>query len=235
VILFGGIETTEGMISNALVHLLSHPGELARIEADRGLLPNAVEESLRLEPAAAVIDRYATRDVQIAGSAIRSRELVEISIAGANRDPAFFADPDRFDVGRARARHHLAFAHGPHVCVGMHLARLEARTAIARILRPAPRPEARATGDDARAGLPQAGGRRRLLEHGCRPRMKKGGPGGAPLRTWRLPTLPGGCPPSTIGASGLNFSVRNGKRCFPAAITAKTCTRTRCARTLKTP
>ena len=134
VILFGGIETTEGMISNALVHLLSHPGELARIEADHRLLPNAVEESLRLEPAAAVIDRYATRDVQIAGSAIRSRELVEISIAGANRDPAFFADPDRYDVGRARARHHLAFAHGPHVCVGMHLARLEAHTAIARIL-----------------------------------------------------------------------------------------------------
>jgi cytochrome P450 len=134
VLLFGGIETTEGMIANAVWHLLSHPGERARVEARPELLPNAVEESLRLEPAAAIVDRYATADVEVAGAAIGRGELVRVSIAGANRDPEVFAQPDRFDVGRGNARRHLAFAHGPHACIAMHLARLEANTALARLL-----------------------------------------------------------------------------------------------------
>ncbi len=134
VLMFGGIETTEGMIANALFHLLAHPAELERVRADPALVPNAVEESLRLEPAAATIDRYATRDVEFGGAPIRRGDLVTISIAAANRDPAVFPDPDRFDVGRENARLHLAFAHGPHVCIGMHLARLEAQTAVARVL-----------------------------------------------------------------------------------------------------
>jgi cytochrome P450 len=138
VLLFGGIETTEGMIANAVLHLLSHPDQLALVKADTGLLPNAVEESLRLEPAAAVVDRYATADVELAGAPIRRGELVRVSIAGANRDPAVFADPDRFDVRRENARQHLAFAVGPHVCIGMHLARLEAHTAVERLLRRLP-------------------------------------------------------------------------------------------------
>lgn len=134
VLLFGGIETTEGMIANAVWHLLSHPGELARVRADPDGLANAIEESLRLEPAAAIVDRYATADVAIGGAAIARGELVRVSIAAANRDPAEFAEPDRFDVGRANARRHLAFAHGPHACIAMHLARLEARTALQRLL-----------------------------------------------------------------------------------------------------
>jgi cytochrome P450 len=134
VLMFGGIETTEGMIANAILHLLGHRDQLALVEADRGLVPNAVEESLRLEPAAAVVDRYATRDVRLGGASIRDGELVRVSLAGANRDPNAFADPDRFDVRRESARHHVAFAHGPHVCIGMHLARLEAHTAIGRLL-----------------------------------------------------------------------------------------------------
>ncbi len=134
VLLFGGIETTEGMICNAILHLLSHPEQLARVEADRDLLAGAVEESLRLEPAAAVIDRYATRDVELGGASIERGELVTISIAGANRDPDVFSEPDRFDVARDNARLQIAFAHGPHVCIGMHLARLEAHTALARLL-----------------------------------------------------------------------------------------------------
>jgi len=129
VMMFGGIETTEGMIANLLYHLLRYVG--GPVEAS--LYANAVEESLRLEPAAAVIDRYATRDVELAGARIREGDFVEISLAGANRDPAFFPDPDRFDVNRENARHHVAFAHGPHVCVGMHLARLEAQTAVERL------------------------------------------------------------------------------------------------------
>jgi cytochrome P450 len=135
VMLFGGIETTEGMIANAISHLLAHPAQLAAVRADPpALLAGAIEESLRLEPAAAVVDRYATRDVELAGAAIAARELVSVSIAGANRDPAVFPEPDRFDVRRPNAKLHAAFAHGPHVCIGMHLARLEAHTAVGRVL-----------------------------------------------------------------------------------------------------
>jgi cytochrome P450 len=93
-----------------------------------------VEESLRLEPAAAVVDRYATRDVELAGATVRAGDLVEVSIAGANRDPAEFPHPDRFDLDRPNARRHLAFAAGPHVCIGMDLARLEATTALTTLL-----------------------------------------------------------------------------------------------------
>jgi cytochrome P450 len=139
VLMFGGIETTEAMIANAILHLLAHPEQRALVDSDRGLLPNAVEESLRLEPAAAVIDRYATSDVRLGDASIGKGELVSISIAGANRDPDFFPDPDRFDVRRENARHQIAFAHGPHVCIGMHLARLEAHIAIAHLLDRLPR------------------------------------------------------------------------------------------------
>ena len=138
VMLFGGIETTDGMIANAVLHLLSHPDQLTLVKADARLMPNAIEESLRLEPAAAVVDRYATADVELAAAPIRRGELVRISIAGANRDPAVFPDPDRFDVRRNNPHRHVAFAHGPHVCIGMHLARLEAHTAVERLLRRLP-------------------------------------------------------------------------------------------------
>jgi cytochrome P450 len=134
VLMFGGIETTEGMISNAILHLLSHPGQLAHVTADPGLVPDAVEESLRLEPAAAVVDRYATRDVRIGEAGVRRGDLVTVSLAGAGRDPAVFTDPDVFDVRRLNARLHLAFAHGPHFCLGAHLARLEAQAAVHAVL-----------------------------------------------------------------------------------------------------
>jgi cytochrome P450 len=124
VMMFGGIETTEGMIANFVWHLLTNGFEPSA---------NALEESLRLEPAAAVIDRYATSDVDLAGASIKQGDFVEISIAGANRDPASFPEPDRFDPERKNAKLHIAFAQGPHVCVGMHLARLEALTAAERL------------------------------------------------------------------------------------------------------
>jgi cytochrome P450 len=139
VLMFGGIETTEGMIANAVLHLLSHPGALARVAADPDLLAPAVEESLRLEPAAAVLDRYATRDARFGGAGIRRGDLVRISVTAANRDPATFADPDRFDLDRPNAARHIAFARGPHVCIGMHLARLEAHVAVGRLLARLPR------------------------------------------------------------------------------------------------
>jgi cytochrome P450 len=134
VLLFGGIETTEGMIAGALLHLLERPELLEQVRERPGRLADAVEESLRLEPAAAVIDRYASEDAVLGGAEIARGELVRVSIAGANRDPEVFPDPDRFDLGRANARRHLAFAHGPHVCVGVHLARLEANAGIGVLL-----------------------------------------------------------------------------------------------------
>jgi cytochrome P450 len=135
VVLFGGIETTEGMICNAVLYLLDHPAEFQAVRADQRLIAGAVEESLRMEPAAAVVDRYATRDVPLAGVQIRRGDPVTVSLAGAGRDPAFFPDPDRFDVLRPNARQHLAFAHGPHFCLGADLARLEATAAVAALLR----------------------------------------------------------------------------------------------------
>jgi cytochrome P450 len=146
-LLFGGIETTEGMIANALFHLLTHPDQLAQ-----PLTANAIEESLRLEPAAATVDRYAARDTVFGEASISKGDLVTISIAAANRDPATFADPDRFDVTRENAKLHLAFAHGPHVCIGMHLARLEAHTAVARVLERLPNLRL-ASGAEAPRGL----------------------------------------------------------------------------------
>jgi cytochrome P450 len=130
VLLFGGIETTEGMIANAALAMLSRPEVLGRVRARPELVDNALEESLRLEPAASVVDRYATVDTTLGGVAIGARELVRVSLAAASRDPRVFSDPDRFDLDRRRARPHLAFAQGPHVCVGVHLARLEARVAL---------------------------------------------------------------------------------------------------------
>ena len=138
VMLFGGIETTEGMITNAVAQLLADREQRALAEGDPAVLLNAIEESLRLEPAAAVVDRYATADVRLADADIARGDLVSVSVAAANRDPATFADPDRFDVRRANASQHLAFARGPHVCIGMHLARLEAHTAVGRLLRRLP-------------------------------------------------------------------------------------------------
>jgi cytochrome P450 len=134
VLMFGGIETTEGMIVNLALHMLRDPAQLALVCDDPSLLDNAIEESVRLEPAAAVVDRYATRDVELAGARISGGDLVTVSLAGANRDPAVFTDPDSFDVRRPNARQHLAFAHGPHFCVGADLARLEVRVALRGLL-----------------------------------------------------------------------------------------------------
>ena len=132
VLMFGGIDTTAGMITNAVRHVLGDPE--ARTLARGDGITNVIEESLRLEPTAAVVDRYATRDVELGGAAIRRGDLVVVSIAGANRDPAMFADPDRFDAHRQNARLNLAFAQGPHFCLGAQLARGETRIVLRRLL-----------------------------------------------------------------------------------------------------
>lgn len=134
VLLFGGIETTEGMITNLILHLLRADLDRSALLSADDLLDAAVEESLRLEPAAAVVDRYATTDTELGGVRIRRGDLVVVSLAGANRDPAVFDRPDDFDPHRRNLRKQLAFAQGPHVCLGAHLARLETRTAARAVL-----------------------------------------------------------------------------------------------------
>jgi cytochrome P450 len=134
VMLFGGVETTEGMIVNALRHLLGDPALAAEVAGDRSLVAGVIDESLRLEPAAAVVDRYATADARLGGAAVRAGDLVTVSLAGANRDPVFFPEPDRFDPRRPGARQNLAFALGPHFCVGAQLAQLETAAAVNALL-----------------------------------------------------------------------------------------------------
>ena len=134
VMMFGGIETSEGMTTTLFWHLLTNPDQLAALKSDRSLGANAIEESLRLEPAAARVDRYATADIELGGASIRRGDLVIVSLTAANRDPATFPDPDAFDITRPNSRSHLAFAQGPHACVGIHLARLETQSALDAVL-----------------------------------------------------------------------------------------------------
>ena len=122
------------VILNAVRHLLGDAATLALLHDNTDLLPNAIEESIRLEPAVAIVDRYATRDVELGGVRIRRGDPVSVSIAGANRDPAVFSKPDRFDIRRANARLNLAFAQGPHFCLGAQLARTETTIAVGQLL-----------------------------------------------------------------------------------------------------
>lgn len=144
VLLIGGIVTSDGTISIALHHLLRHPATLQSVRHDLDLVDKVVEESMRLEPAAAFVDRYATREVELGTASIQKGDLVRVSISGANRDPEAFEDPDRFDIHRPNSGDHIAFARGPHSCLGFHVARLEARAALRAVvqglvgLRPAP-------------------------------------------------------------------------------------------------
>ncbi len=134
VMLFGGIETSEGATANAFVHLLERPDQLSLVLSDADLMTRAVDESLRLEPSVVQLDRFATADTEIGGVPIARGDFVMVSVAAANRDPDAYPDPDTFDVTRENARSHLAFAQGPHHCIGLHLARAETRAALAAAL-----------------------------------------------------------------------------------------------------
>lgn len=134
VMLFGAIETSEGMTANALVHVLGDADVHQQLRERPELVDQAVEESLRMEPAATLVDRYVTTETRLGEVLLPQGAAVALSLAGANRDPAFFDDPDRFDLRRSNVGHHLAFVHGPHACIGMHLARLETVAALKAVL-----------------------------------------------------------------------------------------------------
>jgi cytochrome P450 len=132
-LLYAGHETTRNLIGNGLFTLLRNPAELARLRAAPALLPRAVEEMLRYEPPILFVSRVALADVELAGVAVRKGDLVHLGLASANRDPEHFADPDRFDVGRAENRH-LTFGWGMHFCLGASIARMEGRVAFETLL-----------------------------------------------------------------------------------------------------
>ncbi|WP_233273380.1 cytochrome P450 family protein [Streptomyces broussonetiae] len=134
-LVIAGHQTTVNLVANGLYALLTHPGQLAAVRADPALVPGLTEEVLRHEsPFALASLRYTTEPVTIAGTTIPAGEFVQIALAAANRDPAVFADPDRFDVTRDASRH-LAFGHGIHHCLGAPLARLQAEIAFTHVLR----------------------------------------------------------------------------------------------------
>lgn len=124
-----GAETTYRSSSNLLFGLLSHPDQLDAVRRDRSLIAQAIEEGLRWEPPLLTIMRTATADSEVEGVAIPAGAAVGVHLGAANRDPARWPDPDRFDVFRA-PKPHIAFAIGPHVCMGMHLARMETRVVL---------------------------------------------------------------------------------------------------------
>ena len=134
ILLFGGVDTAESMTAIAAHHLLTHPDALAQVRADPALLPGAIQESLRLEPAASRVDRYATADAEVGGTRIRAGDLVVVSLSAAGRDPGVFADPDRYDIHRHNAADHLAFAVGPHYCLGVHLTTLQTTLALGMLI-----------------------------------------------------------------------------------------------------
>lgn len=128
-----GQETTTCMLANGIHRLLGHPGELARLRADPALLPTAVEEILRFDAPAQMIARVVVTPTRLDDVDLDPGTLVGLSLASANRDPAAFPDPDRFDVGRTPNRH-LSFGLGPHFCVGNGLARREGEVMLELLL-----------------------------------------------------------------------------------------------------
>jgi cytochrome P450 len=128
----------EAAMLNALLHLLENPSQLELVREDPARWRGAIAESQRLEPATAFIDRYATADVTLRGCKISRGQLVRVSISGANRDPAVFVEPDRFDIARPNVRRQLTFATGPHMCIGIHLTRVEAKVALDHLIHSLP-------------------------------------------------------------------------------------------------
>jgi cytochrome P450 len=124
-----GVETTYRATGNLLCALLRDRTQFEALFVDRSLFPQAFEESLRWEPPVTVILRQATRDTELAGVTVGAGADVALLLGAANRDEGRYVDPDRYDMFRP-ARQHLGFGFGVHVCLGMHLARMESRIAV---------------------------------------------------------------------------------------------------------
>jgi len=138
-VLAAGFETTVNLIGNGIVLLLDHPEQLAALREDPGDWRNAVEEILRFDPPAQNTVRHATRDTTIDGVAVPAGKFVVLLLAGANRDPEVFDEPDRFDIRRPNSREHLSFGGGSHYCLGAALSRLEGEIGLRLLFERFPR------------------------------------------------------------------------------------------------
>ncbi len=124
-----GLETTYRSSGNLLYLLLTHPEQLTMVQRDRSLIPIAIEEGLRFETPLTMVMRTTTEEVDIGGKTIPPDAQIDLCMGSANRDESRWPDPNRFDIRRTRHAH-IAFAGGIHMCLGMHLARLETRVML---------------------------------------------------------------------------------------------------------
>jgi cytochrome P450 len=137
-LIIAGHETTVSLIGNATLALLQHPEPMAQLRHNPDLMPTAVEEFLRYDgPVERAMSRWATEEVEINGRILQPGDPIIVIIGAANRDPAYFDDPDRLDIERNPTRH-LAFGRGSHYCLGAPLARLEGEIALNTLLRRLP-------------------------------------------------------------------------------------------------
>ncbi len=131
-LLNAGHETSTNMLSHGVHEFLRNPGEIARLQADPTLIDAAVEEVLRYQAPIQINNRRALRDTRLGDTSLPAGAIVHLMLGAANRDPAQFPDPDRFDIGR-RPNRHLAFGLGVHICAGNALARMEGKIAFQKL------------------------------------------------------------------------------------------------------
>ncbi len=135
-LLIAGHETTTSLIGNGILELLRHPDQLADLRSDSSLMKTTVEEILRHQSPVLAMHRRVTRDIEFDGTHFSEGELVYFVLAAANRDPAFFSDPQSFDIRRSlKDNKHIAFGFGNHFCLGAPLSRMEGAIAFDALLR----------------------------------------------------------------------------------------------------
>ncbi len=133
-LLTGGIETTAKLLTSSWEMLLRHPDQLALVKDDLSLIPNMLEESLRMKAPVHGMFRIANRDAEVMGSKVPKDAMMFLAYSSGGRDPGRFENPDVFDVRRENASRHMAFGYGPHKCIGLHLGRIQARIAFEQLL-----------------------------------------------------------------------------------------------------
>ena len=129
-----GNHTTTNLIANALVELIEHPDVMAELRANPELIPNMLDESMRKDAPLRATYRVCTKDAEVSGTKIPAGSLVPMMWGGAGHDPELFSEPQKFDIHRPNVKKHLSFGYGPHVCVGMPLARAVSRIAFEVLL-----------------------------------------------------------------------------------------------------